>query len=109
MYNLSYACDGDCIKCHPNLVKSGLLDKDHQILSKCINCHKISSNDLDRMGSLCGQDCWECHNIKKVMTIKNEEHLALDSCIECHKKLETKESFIQQNNSLNNLFHKKLY
>ena len=105
-YNIAYACDGDCIKCHPNLIRSGSLDKDHEVLAKCIECHKISSDDLNRMGSLCGQDCWECHNVKKVMTIKNVEHLALNDCIDCHKKLKEKNFFIKQNSTFNNLFQK---
>ena len=87
------ACDGDCVKCHPILIKSGSLDSDHKILSKCINCHKITSNDLEKMGSLCGQDCWECHSIKKVMSIKNKEHEALNKCIECHIKLDKNDLF----------------
>ena len=82
-----FACDGDCIKCHPTLIKSGSLDKNHKILAKCIDCHKITSNDLMRMGSLCGQDCWECHSVKKVMSIKIKEHQVLDKCINCHEKL----------------------
>ncbi len=82
-----FACSGDCMKCHPKLLKNGKLDKNHEILSKCINCHKINSNDLERMGSLCGQDCWDCHSVEKVTSIKNKEHLSLNGCIECHKKL----------------------
>jgi len=85
--NIIYACDGDCVKCHPILIKSGHLDNNHKILKDCINCHKTTSNDLDKMGSLCGQDCWECHNMKKVMKIPIKEHFVLSKCIKCHKKL----------------------
>jgi hypothetical protein len=92
------ACDGDCVKCHPTLMKSGSLDNNHKILSKCINCHKITSNDLERMGSLCGQDCWECHSVNKVMSIKNKEHEALNKCIDCHVKLYKNNLFQQKEN-----------
>lgn len=85
-----FACDGDCMKCHPNLLKNNKLDANHKILAKCIECHKTSSDDLQRMGALCGQDCWDCHSIKKVKKIVNPSHMALDSCINCHEKLDKK-------------------
>ena len=110
-----FACDGDCIKCHPALIKSGHLDKNHEILSTCIKCHKVTSDDLQRMGAICGQDCWQCHDVKKVMKIPNKAHLSLNRCIDCHTKLDKKDdmfsgykefSFPQQNNSLQNRLQK---
>lgn len=94
------ACDGDCMKCHPSLMKSGSLDSDHKILKDCINCHQVSSNDLNRMGSLCGQDCWQCHNVNDVMKIQNKEHLALEQCISCHKKLDKNDIIELNRNNL---------
>jgi len=85
--NNVFACDGDCMKCHPTLLKHGKLDSNHKILQSCVKCHKLKNNDLLRMGSACGEDCWECHSIKKVMTVPIREHLALNKCIACHKKL----------------------
>lgn len=82
-----FACSGDCISCHPALLKNNKLDNDHIILAKCIECHKITDNDLEKMGSLCGQDCWDCHSIQKTQQVVNPSHAALNSCIECHKKL----------------------
>ncbi len=87
-FTILFACDGDCMKCHQSLLKNGKLDSDHVILAKCIYCHKITSNDLEKMGSLCGQDCWDCHDVKKTMQIKIKEHLVLEKCIACHSKLE---------------------
>ena len=97
-----FYCDGDCIKCHPNLLKNGKLDKEHQILAKCKNCHKITSKDLQKMGSLCGQDCWDCHSIKKVSNINIKEHKVLTKCIDCHIKLNLKDMYqdIRQNNTI---------
>ncbi len=101
--NLAYTCDGDCMKCHPKLLKNGKLDKDHKILKNCINCHKITTNDLNKMGSLCGQDCWDCHSIQKTMLIKNKEHLALNGCIKCHIKLHKENIFKNDCNDFSNL------
>lgn len=90
---LSFACSGDCLQCHPNLKKNGLMDENHKVLKNCINCHKVTNEDLGKMGALCGQDCWDCHNVEKVSSIKIKgelilEHTVLNDCIECHKKLE---------------------
>lgn len=86
-----FACDGDCMKCHSALLKHGKLDANHKILRSCVKCHKLSSNDLAKMGSICGEDCWECHSVKKVMSVPIKEHLALNRCIACHKKLKGNE------------------
>jgi len=90
-----FGCDGDCIKCHSKLLKNGKLDERHQILNECKKCHKVTSEDLQKMGSLCGQDCWNCHNIKKVSRIEIKEHLILTQCIKCHTKLKNDNSLYQ--------------
>ncbi|WP_024953625.1 hypothetical protein [Sulfurospirillum arcachonense] len=95
---LLLSCSGDCMKCHPNLVKDGSLDKDHMILTSCKECHTIENGDLEKMGSLCGQDCWDCHSVEKTKQVQNEAHYALDRCIKCHSKL-NKDDFL--NNSTN--------
>jgi glycyl-tRNA synthetase (class II) len=92
----AFACEGDCVKCHPTLIKSGHLDSNHAILSKCKNCHKETTEDFMKMGAVCGQDCWDCHSIEKVKKIKIKEHIVLDKCIACHKKLNRCDSGIFQ-------------
>ena len=79
------ACEGDCVVCHPNLVKeNGKLDKDHAILVTCKTCHTQEEMEKIDMGSGCGQDCWDCHDIKKVTASKVKEHNGLQTCIDCH-------------------------
>ena len=79
------ACEGDCVVCHPNLVKEdGKLDKDHAILVTCKTCHTQEEMEKIDMGSGCGQDCWDCHDIKKVTASKVKEHNGLQTCIDCH-------------------------
>jgi hypothetical protein len=79
------ACEGDCVVCHPNLVKeNGKLDKDHEILVTCKTCHTQEEMEKIDMGSGCGQDCWDCHDIKKVTASKVKEHNGLQTCIDCH-------------------------
>jgi len=86
--SIAYACDGDCIKCHPKLLKNGKLDNNHKILKSCMKCHVVNSQDLKKMGSVCGEDCWQCHDVSKVTAIPNRAHKSLNKCIACHKKLD---------------------
>ncbi len=88
-----FACEGDCIACHPGLLKDGKLDRDHQILSRCVNCHTKEQMSQIDMGGGCGQDCWECHDVNKVSSSGIKEHEGLNRCITCHIKLK-KEGFI---------------
>jgi len=79
------ACEGDCVVCHPNLVKEdGKLDKEHEVLVTCKTCHTQEDMEKIDMGSGCGQDCWDCHDIKKVTASKVKEHNGLQKCIDCH-------------------------
>jgi len=79
------ACEGDCVVCHPKLVKEdGKLDKDHAILVTCKTCHTQEEMEKIDMGSGCGQDCWDCHDIKKVTASKVPQHKDLQTCIDCH-------------------------
>ncbi len=83
-----FACEGDCITCHPGLVKKdGKLDKEHQVLKTCVTCHTQEQMSKIDMGGGCGQDCWECHDVKKVSSSGIKEHEGLDKCITCHMKL----------------------
>jgi hypothetical protein len=90
--SLLLACEGDCMKCHPRLLKDNQLDKDHKVLTTCIECHQPTNDDLSKMGALCGQDCWDCHSIAKVQQVVTPSHMVLDACIKCHVKLK-KDSF----------------
>jgi len=79
------ACEGDCVVCHPNLVKEdGKLDKEHEILVSCKVCHTQEEMEKIDMGSGCGQDCWDCHDINKVTASNVEQHRGLQKCIDCH-------------------------
>jgi len=100
------ACSGECIACHPKLIKKdGKMDDNHKILNRCKNCHRdgtkiemLDSNQSDRAKfnivnvkdlnesthTECGSDCWQCHDIKEVSKINIAEHKVLKKCIECH-------------------------
>ncbi len=83
------ACEGDCVMCHPKLVKKdGKMDKDHAILVTCKTCHTQEKMEKIDMGSGCGQDCWDCHDIKKVTASKVKQHNNLQKCIDCHVTLD---------------------
>ncbi len=82
-----FACEGDCISCHPGLLKNGKFDKEHEVLKSCVTCHTKEQMSKIDMGAGCGQDCWECHDVKKVSTSGVKEHEGLDRCIECHLKI----------------------
>ena len=108
------ACSGDCVACHPSLIKKdGKMDQDHKILEKCKLCHidgtKIkmfdtNSSEHNKTGfeivklketnsskekhTECGSDCWQCHDIKKVSKIDISEHKVLGKCIDCHVKID---------------------
>ena len=84
---LAFGCDANCIVCHPNLIKNGKIDKEHQILKRCTNCHKENKGGSSH--SACGSDCWDCHSVQKVSKIDVQEHKVLPSCIECHSKLKS--------------------
>ena len=80
-----YACSGDCLNCHPGLIKeSGTYDKDHAVLRTCIRCH---SSHQSGNANQCGADCWECHNAKELSRSDVKEHQALEACTACHLKL----------------------
>ena len=83
------ACEGDCVMCHPKLIKeNGKMDEDHAILVSCKTCHTQEDMAKIDMGSGCGQDCWDCHDIKKVTASKVKQHNGLQKCIDCHVTLD---------------------
>ncbi len=108
-------CSGDCILCHPKLIKKdGKMDADHQVLGRCKVCHQdrtrieIIDNTVSELNrsnirlvkydennisantahTECGSDCWQCHDITKVSHIPIREHKVLNRCIECHVSID---------------------
>jgi antirestriction protein len=96
-----FACDANCISCHPNLLnESGKMDKNHEILNRCTRCHIAKKDEKDH--GACGADCWQCHDIKEVSKINIDEHKVLNKCIECHKSIDKDFFDISTNREFNN-------
>lgn len=74
------ACTGDCLSCHPKLVKTIDTDARHKPMLTCINCHSANPNKM----ADCGADCFACHSMKKIYAAKVKEHDVIQSCRECH-------------------------
>ena len=91
-----FACDANCVTCHPKLLKNGAMDNNHKILERCIKCH-TKDEDNKNHGS-CGQDYWPCHDITKVNKVDIPEHRILPTCIKCHESI-NKHLFVPSNNT----------
>ncbi len=78
-----FACTGDCLTCHPNLVPTIEEDNRHKPMLTCINCH---SPDPNKMAD-CGADCFACHPISKINGLGIKEHNIIQECRDCHVKL----------------------
>ena len=79
---LSWACSGDCLSCHPKLKATILTDKRHSPMLTCIACHKEETSGQ----SACGNDCFSCHPIDKIdPSVK--EHKVINDCRNCHMKM----------------------
>ncbi len=76
-------CTGDCMTCHPALLKNINHDKRHKPMMTCIKCH---SADPAKMGD-CGSDCFACHPIAKIEGARFKEHSVIRGCRDCHMKL----------------------
>ena len=81
--NLLFACTGDCLTCHPNLVPNIHKDKRHEPMLTCIKCHSADPNSMAE----CGSDCFSCHKISKIEGIGVKEHDVIRGCRDCHMKL----------------------
>ena len=81
-----FACDANCVACHPSLIKNGKMDANHKILNNCVKCH--TPNEEKKSHNTCGADCWSCHDIKKVSEINVPEHKVLSKCIKYHISLD---------------------
>jgi hypothetical protein len=78
-----WGCTGDCMTCHPALLKNIDTDKRHKPMTTCIKCH---SADPAKMGD-CGSDCFACHPIAKIEGARVAEHAVIRECRDCHMRL----------------------
>ena len=78
-----FACTGDCLTCHPNLVPTIEEDKRHKPMLTCINCHSPKPNAM----ADCGSDCFSCHPISKINGLGIKEHEVIQECRDCHVKM----------------------
>lgn len=78
-----YACTGDCLTCHPNLVPTIEEDERHKPMLACINCHSADPNKM----ADCGADCFSCHPMSKINGLGIKEHEVIQGCRDCHVKL----------------------
>ena len=86
LFTTLFACDANCLACHPKLAPNGKYDNNHKILKRCTNCHTQDPNEEDH--GACGADCWECHDIQKVGDVNIPEHKVLAKCIKCHESVD---------------------
>ena len=104
LITFSFACDSNCISCHPKLKelykKENPYYKEHSFLQDCTKCHKNHKSTT----SQCGADCFDCHSRKKLINTPILEHQKLRSCTKCHKN--TLQEIIPQNN-INNFLNLK--
>jgi len=85
-WNISlWACTGDCMTCHPTLLKTINVDKRHQPMQTCIKCHTANPEKM----ADCGSDCFACHPVAKIEGSKVQEHAVIRECRDCHMKMKT--------------------
>jgi hypothetical protein len=76
-------CTGDCMTCHPSLLKNIDTDTRHKPMMTCIQCH---SADPEKMAD-CGSDCFACHPMEKIDKANVVEHKVIRECRDCHMKM----------------------
>ena len=76
----AFACTGDCLTCHPNLVPTINEDLRHKPMLTCINCHSADPNSMAE----CGSDCFACHPMEKINNANVREHDVIQKCRDCH-------------------------
>jgi hypothetical protein len=86
LLNLSLACTGDCMTCHPNLMKNINTDMRHKPMLTCINCHSANPNSMAE----CGSDCFACHPVEKIEKANITEHKVIRECRDCHMKMKVR-------------------
>ncbi|MBU1657910.1 hypothetical protein KKG72_02525 [bacterium] len=75
-----FACTGDCLSCHPDLVPTINEDDRHRPMLTCISCHSADPNKM----ADCGADCFACHSMKKINGAGVKEHDVIQGCRDCH-------------------------
>ena len=78
-----FACTGDCLTCHPNLVPTIDQDQRHKPMLTCIKCHSANPNAM----ADCGSDCFACHPMSKINGLGIKEHNVIQGCRDCHVKM----------------------
>lgn len=78
-------CTGDCMSCHPSLLKTIDVDSRHMMMKTCIRCHTANPEKMAE----CGSDCFACHPVAKIEGIRVAEHQVIRECRDCHMKLKT--------------------
>lgn len=81
-----FACTGDCLTCHPNLVPTINEDVRHKPMLTCIKCHSANPNSMAE----CGSDCFGCHSMEKINKPNVREHDVIQGCRDCHVGLKEK-------------------
>lgn len=76
-------CTGDCMTCHPALLKNIDSDHRHKPMTTCIQCHSANPSKM----ADCGSDCFACHPIAKIESARVAEHSVIRECRDCHMKL----------------------
>jgi len=87
LFSLLFACESDCIICHPKLKAlennpKNPYYKQHHFLKSCTKCHK---NHPQKGVDKCGADCFDCHSRQKLINTPIPEHRKLKNCTKCHK------------------------
>lgn len=80
-----WGCTGDCMTCHPLLLKTINTDGRHKAMLTCIKCHSANPAKM----ADCGSDCFACHPIAKIEGSRVAEHAVIRECRDCHMKLKT--------------------
>lgn len=78
-----WGCTGDCMTCHPALLKNIDADKRHKPMTTCIKCHAANPEKM----ADCGSDCFACHPVAKIEGVRVAEHAVIRECRDCHMKL----------------------
>ena len=90
-----FACTGDCMTCHPNLVPTINEDLRHKPMLTCIECHSANPNKM----ADCGADCFACHTKSKIDKPNVREHDVIQECRDCHVRM--KEELFDVSKSFN--------
>jgi hypothetical protein len=81
-----FGCTGDCMTCHPSLLKHINTDTKHKPMLTCIKCHSPNPSKM----ADCGSDCFACHSVNKIEKANVKEHFVIRECRDCHMKIDSK-------------------